>query len=142
MPPCVISEKQRRVKNAQSSDGPRHVLHSITDYMPCVISEKRRRVSSGGPHRVPVGAAVISHYVSKCLLKCAHILKCVRHMCAHVRTYFNCAHNFQFGSCRLKSPAQFDICVERGHAHTFNWRLMCLDQSRVQRNVLVQIDKI
>jgi hypothetical protein len=60
-----------------------------------------------------------------------------------VRTYFNCAHNFQFGICRLKSPAQFDIlCVERGHARTFNWRLMCLDQSRVQRNVLVQIDKI
>jgi hypothetical protein len=95
-----------------------------------------------------VGAAAISHYISKCLLKCAHILKYVRtfkicaDMCARVRTYFNCAHNFQFGSCRFKSPAQFDICVERGHARTFNWQLMCSDQSRVQQNVLVQIDKI
>jgi hypothetical protein len=143
----------------QSSKGPRRVLHSIYYWLYAIChhwktktGQKRKARKVHIVYRCCRSSGHLTLHTSQnvCWNVCTFWNMCAQlkymwicaDMCAHVRTYFNGAHSFQFGSCKLKSPAQFEICVERGHVHTFNWRLMCLDQSRVQRNDLVQIDKI
>jgi hypothetical protein len=99
-----------RVSSVKNEDGSKthkarkvHVVYYTVLLTICRVSSVKnedgpKAQSSEGPRRVPVGAAVISHYVSKCLLKCAHILKYVRtvgicvNMCGHVHT---CPHIFQ-----------------------------------------------